>query len=118
MKPDLLTITKLPPINISPKIKVLSFSQSKNVDIFPKHQKLSFAEVKTVSVLPKPSYHPAIIKACISMFNKKPDKLEPDEVQKFNHYRNYKIQNGEPIEEDIIYLLTSMRNCLHCDQPT
>ena len=118
MKPDLLTITKLPPVNISPKIKVLSFSQSTNVDILPKQQNLTFAEVKNVSVLPKPSYHPAIIKACISIFNKKPDKLDPDEILKFNRYRNHKIQNGEPIEDDIIYLPTSMKNCLHCDQPT
>ena len=118
MKPALLTINKLPPLNISPKMKVLSFSQSVNVDILPKPQKLSFTEVKTVSVLPKPSYHPAIIKACLSIFKKKPDKLDPDEVQKFNRYRNHKIQNGEPIEEDIIYLPTSMKNCLHCDQPT
>ena len=117
-KPDLLSIEKLQPINIAPKIKVLSFFQSANVDIPPKHQNLSFTDVKTVSVLPKPSYHPAIIKACISMFDKKPDKLEPEEVNKFNHYRNYKLQNGEPIEEDIIYLPSSMRNCLHCDQPT
>ena len=92
-KPDLLQ-----PINIAPKIKVLSFFQSANVDIPPKHQNLSFTDVKTVSVLPKSSYHPAIIKACISMFDKKPDKLEPEEVKKFNHYRNYKLQNGEPIE--------------------
>ena len=53
------------------------------------------------------------------MFNKHPDQLIPDETVKFKQYRKWKIEKGEPIEEDIIYLPAGGgKPCLHCNLPT
>jgi hypothetical protein len=85
----------------------------------PKNQNFSFSPINTISIPPKKIYHPAIIKACHSMFEKHPDLLESDEIRKFNHYRNWKIPKREPIEEDIIYLPSGgMKKCLQCNQLT
>ena len=53
------------------------------------------------------------------MFSKKPQDLDAEEVQKFNAYRNWKQQNGETVETDILYNRAGgNENCLHCELPT
>ena len=53
------------------------------------------------------------------MFNKKPCDMKEEEFEKLEQYRNWKIGNGEPIEEDILYTRAGgNENCLHCDLPT
>ena len=53
------------------------------------------------------------------MFGKKPYDLDPDEIAEFNLYRAWKCQNGEQIENEIIYNPGSGNQpCLHCGLPT
>ena len=75
--------------------------------------------VQTTSIPPRDIYHPAIISACKAFHGKHPSQLTPEEANKFNFYRNYKLQHGEPIEEDIVYLPSGgMKNCLQCGELT
>ena len=102
-KPQLV-ITALPSYNVHP--------------VAPK-KPLSLDRVESTSIPPRTIYHPAIINACKSMHGKHPSELDPDEAHKFNFYKEYKIKNGEPIEEDLIYLpCGGLKNCLHCGQLT
>ena len=98
----------------SPKIPNLSI-----YNLLPKQMKLSVMSIQSTSIPPKPVYHPAIIRACLSMFDKKPDSLNTEETEKFLLYRNWKSQMGEPIEQEILYNPAGgNKNCLHCELPT
>ena len=79
---------------------------------------LSVATVQCTDIPPRRIYHPAIINASKAFYSKHPSELTHDEVQKFEFYLKWKCQNGEPVESDIVYLPSSMRNCLHCGQLT
>ena len=82
-------------------------------------KKLSICQVQTTSIPPKPVYHPAIIRACLSMFGKKPSELNNEEIGKFNEYRAWKKIKGEEIETDVLYNPASGNEpCLHCGHPT
>ena len=59
IKPE-LKITSLAPIDIPPKIRERSSSN------------LSIVSQKPISIPPRPIYHPAVIRACQSMFEKHP----------------------------------------------
>ena len=50
----------------------LSSSRTTPINIEPdsKRNKLVIQQVQTTSIPPKPVYHPAIIRACLSMFGK------------------------------------------------
>ena len=79
-------------------------------------KKLSICQVQTTSIPPKPVYHPAIIRACLSMFGKKPSELNDEEIRKFNEYRAWKKMNGQEIETDVLYNPASGNEpCLNCD---
>ena len=52
---------------------------------------------------PKPTYHPNIIEASRMLYGKHPDKLSSEERDHFSGYRQYKIDYGQPIEEDSAY---------------
>ena len=81
--------------------------------------KLVIQQVQTTSIPPKPMYHPAIIRACLSMFGKKPDALDPEETAKFVNYQTWKLQKGEPIEQEMLYNPAGGNQpCLHCNLPT
>ena len=79
---------------------------------------LSVATVQYTDIPPRRIYHPAIINASKAFYSKHPSELTHDEVQKFEFYLKWKCQNGEPVESDIVYLPSSMRNCLHCGHLT
>ena len=79
---------------------------------------LSFTKCSPISIAPRPIYHPAIINASKAMHGKHPSELTPEEVHKFNFYLRWKKEQGEPVESDIVYLPSSMRNCLHFHQTT
>ena len=71
-----------------------------------KSQHLSFSCPTIFSIElspPKPIHHPNIIEACRMLYDKHPDKLSSEEREHFSGYRQYKINNGEPIEEDSAY---------------
>ena len=48
--------------------------------------------------------------ASLSMFKKKSDSLLLEEVNKFNMFIKWKLLNGEPIEEDILYNILKRLN--------
>ena len=113
-KKKTLSITVLPQVNIAPEIKVLSFSQCTIINIYPLKKCLSLAKMVSVSIppsmafparpsIPIPTYHPHIVEACRLMYGKKPDQLTPEESAHFKGYWQYKMNNGEPIEEDFVY---------------
>ena len=43
-------------------------------------KKLSVCKVQSTSIPPKPVHHPAVIRACLSMFSKKPGELNDEEI--------------------------------------
>ena len=80
-----------------------------NVDlppIFKEKCKLNLERCTSTSIPPRPVYHPVIISVCEAMFAKHPSKLTPEEINKFNMYKERKKQIGEPLESEIIYLPT------------
>ena len=100
-------------IAVLPTVEILLSASSKPTQI------LSYCKNQAISIQPRQIYHPAIIKACIAMQGKHPSQLTAEEAHKFNFYRQYKLKNGEPIEEDIIYLPSGgMKNCLQCGHLT
>ena len=99
------------------QVKLNAASQV-SVDVLPKTHNLSFANTASISIPPRQIFHPAIIKASLSMHGKHPSELSQREIVKFNQYLRWKSDIGERVEEDIIYLPSSMRNCLHCGHPT
>ena len=106
-------------ISILPNNPLLTISVQSSTSTQPKPQNLSICPSSNISIPGRKIYHPAIIKASQSMFEKHPDLLTKEEAEKFNHYRKYKIDQGDPIEESIIYSpCGGMKRCLQCDQPT
>ena len=107
------------PPNLQPNL-VVSFQSS--MDIPPNVKKMSnlnIVKIQSTSIPPRPVYHPTIINACTAMFAKHPSELGQDEIEKFKRYRNHKIQIGEPLETEIIYLPSGgLRTCLHCKELT
>ena len=79
---------------------------------------LSVIKNSSISINPRPIFHPAIINASIAFYKKHPSDLTPEELEKFKFYLKWKREGGEPVETDIVYLPSSMRNCLHCGHPT
>ena len=115
-----LTMSKVEETSYESSKPILSISTLPVISIPSRSIKqLTIQCVETTTVPPRPVYHPAIIRASLSMFGKKPAELEPDEIAKFNNYRAWKCQNGEEIETDIIYNPASGNQpCLHCGLPT
>ena len=102
VKPN-LTLEKLAPVDIAPwKLPCLSIESQ-----------------PVISIPPKKIYHPAIINARYAITGKHhPNQLLPEEVKKFKAYIDRKLEMGEPVESDLLYVPTSMRNCMHCGHPT
>ena len=111
-----------PQQHISPPKSNLAVTKLPSVDIPPVHQEnpqLNFKRNQAVSISPSKTYHPAIHGACQAMFAKHPSNLTPAEVHKFNFYKNHKMQIGEPLESEIIYLpIGGIRTCNNCGELT
>ena len=102
-----------------PTLSIVNLESISIPPLRPRLSNLSIQSVQQTSIPPKHVYHPAIIRASLSMFRKKPDCLTAEEVDKFNSFINWKLKSGEPIEEDILYNPAGgNQNCLHCDLPT
>ena len=71
-----------------------------------------------ISIPPQKIYHPAVINACKSVYNKKPCELTKEESSKMKHYLDRKRELGKPVEHDPTFLPISMRNCMHCGNLT
>ena len=105
-----LSTSSQKPINIYPipKIRNLVKETVSNVNVMPwkKSLCLSLSQPTLCSIQPsppKPLHHPNIIEACRLLYGKHPDKLSSEEREHFSCFRQYKINNGEPIEEDFVY---------------
>ena len=87
--------------------------------IAKKQPKLDIVKSQSTSIPHHPVYHPTIVNVCDAMFEKHPSKLNPDEVKKFKMYRTRKMQIGEPLEAEVIYLpIGGLRTCLNCRELT
>ena len=107
----------------SPEKPVLSTTKVSSVDIEPKESKiipeLSIVRQSSLSIPPRTIHHPAVINACFAILGKHPSTLSQEEVYQFQQYREFKESNGDPIEENVVYLpIGGVRTCLHCNQPT
>ena len=100
----------------SPKpLLALSFCSQPTIDIPPTQQQLSVVKLQEINIRPKKIYHPSIINACECMFQKHPDNLFKEEIDKFNHYRKWKSEIGDPLEANPIYLpIGGLRKCVIC----
>ena len=98
----------------------LSVESLLSVDIPPgKRPSLTIVSQPPTSIPPRKIYHPAVIKACYAITGKHhPSQLLPDETKRLKNYIDQKREMGEPVETDLLYLPTSMRNCVHCGHPT
>ena len=68
-----------------------------------------------IDIQPRKVYHPSIINACDSMFKKHPDQMSKDEIVRFNVFRIWKTDNGDPLETNVVYLpIGGLRTCLIC----
>ena len=98
-----------------PSPKPLSFCSQPTIDIPPTQKQLSVVKLQEINIRPKKIYHPSIINACECMFKKHPDNLSKEEIDKFNQYRKYKSEIGDPLEANPIYLpIGGLRKCVIC----
>ena len=112
-------MSKVEETSYKPSKPTLSIYTCEPISVTRIPKQLATQCVETTTVPPRPVYHPAIIRACLSMLSKKPPDLDPDEIAEFNQYRAWKCDNGEQIETDIIYNPGSGNQpCLHCGLPT
>ena len=93
-----LNVCKAVSVNIFPSApkKILSISQVQITDIPPCPETNS-------SVQTSPYIHPNIVVASKMLYGKPPWELEPDQVEHFEGYQEYKKRNGRPIETDLVY---------------
>ena len=96
--------------NASSPVKSLSICPQTAFNIPPQQPKLYFTKLR-----PKKIYHPTILSACDTMFGNHLDLLSREEILKFNNYRSWKLDMGDPIEANPIYLpIGGLRRCLIC----
>ena len=77
-----------------------------NIPSVPQLSRLSVSKPTIIEILPdlpKPELHPHIVEACKAIYGKPPDQLTEEECEHFRGYRQWKINNGVPIEEDFLY---------------
>ena len=102
----------------------LSVTNVASIDIVPEafslqSTKLSIEVQLSLSIPPQPIYHPAVIEACQIMHGKLPSQLSSEEIKEFKFYQQFKLDNGDPIEEDDAYLpLGGLRTCVQCGNLT
>ena len=142
-KPKALSVSLLPQINIPPLIKSLEFSPLVTTNVPPqpktlqitnlaihkvvctdlppikKEAKLDLVKATSTTIPPHQVYHPCIINASRAFFGKHPQELTPDEAVRFQMYQKDKIQIGEPLENEIVYLpIGGIRTCVNCGEFT
>ena len=106
-------------ISFIPPTPNLDVTRMPSIDLPPIIPKLSCVALQPITIPPRLVYHPHIINACNAFFSKHPRDLTPEEIQKFETYRNRKIQIGEPIESEIIYMPSGgIRTCQNCGELT
>ena len=107
------------PSNPQPELSKACLSTVNIPPVLKERTKLTLVRCTKTTITPRSVYHPAIINACEAMFSKHPSKLIPEEVDKFNVYQNRKIQIGEPLESEVIYLpIGGIRTCVTCGELT
>ena len=81
-----LEIFKLPQQDIPSEATISNLSVVQNVGV----------DIRTRKI-----YHPTIINACQAIYKKHPDLLSQDEVLKFNEYRRWRSEMGQPLEANV-----------------
>ena len=86
----------------------LSFCNVTNQNILPvpKSSNLTYSRPTLISILPESreaKIHPHVIEAAKAIYGKTPDQLTEEEREHFAGYRQWKMDRGEPIEEDSLY---------------
>ena len=97
--------------------QILTTCSQPGISIESKSQPLALSVVKNteINIRPRKIYHPTTINACLAMFNNHPDALTQEEILKFNHYKSWKKESGDPLETNPIYLpIGGLRTCLVC----
>ena len=106
-------------ISFIPPKPNLDVTRMPSIDLPWIRPKLSCVALQPITIPPRLIYHPNIINACNAFFSKHPRDLTSEEIQKFNTYQNHKIQIGEPIESEIIYMPSGgIRTCQNCGELT
>ena len=120
-KPNLI-VEKLAPIDIAPIKPNLTVEKLAPTDIGPSPScppKLTIEAQSVISISPRTVHHPAIINACYSIIGKHPSQMTASEEEKFQLFKQFKRNNGQPIEEDVVFLpIGGLRTCLNCDNLT
>ena len=125
--PEKSVVKRFPVLSICPQVQSsflptkphIEISIQPSISIKPKTPKLSTCPVKSISIPGRRIFNPAILQACQSMFGKHPDLLDQNKIMKFNHYIQYKIEEGDPIESSIIYTPAGgAKKCLQCGELT
>ena len=116
-----LATCKLPQQDIPPKAIIPNLTKTTLpcISFSPQDLNLSIVKNAGIDIRPRKIYHPTIINACLAMYNKHPDALTQDEVLKFNEYRRWRSEMGQPLESNVIYLpIGGLRTCLICGHLT
>ena len=114
-----LTICPQVAISFLPTKPMLETSRNPSISINPGKTNLAICQGRSISIPGRRIFDPAILQACHSMFGKHPDLLDHAEIAKFNHYIQYKIAQGDPIESSIIYTPAGgAKKCLQCGELT
>ena len=97
----------------------ISICPQSTVNIPPQQPKLAPIKLAEINIKPKKIYHPTVINACDTIFKKHPDDLNNEEIQKFNKYRSWKSEMGDPLEANLVYLpIGGLRKYLICSNLT
>jgi hypothetical protein len=103
------------PLPFPKPLLALSFCPQPTIEITITPKQLLVVKLQEINIRPKKIYHPSIITACECMFEKLPDNLSKEEIDKFNQYRKYKSKIGDPLEANPIYIpMCGLGNCLIC----
>ena len=111
------------PVKSSPVKNNLAIKKLATVDIPSQEssrQSSLFIEAQaTVSIPPLTIHHPAVVNACYAIIGKHPDQMSTAEEEEFELYKQFKIMNGQKIEDDVVYLpIGGIRTCIHCKNLT
>ena len=109
-----LPVTREMSIHVDKSVQAVSLSADSacETEPFPVPRTLTTTKLAPLSIPPKVIYHPAIINATQSFYQKHPSELSKKEMKELKFYHDQKQARGQPVEEDLIYLPTFMRNCL------
>ena len=91
--------------NSKPNLSLCNVA-NQNINPVPKSSNLTFSRPTLISILPESLHakiHPHVLEAAKAIYGKPLDQLTEEEQEHFAGYRQWKMERGEPIEEDSLY---------------